>query len=432
MPAKLSLTEYIKVNQQYIQVLLIKIFIVTLFLPYRVSNVALILMLLFWIISGDYLNSLQALRQKRILMLFIGFYLIHIVGLLYSDNLFSAYKELEKKIPLLLFPLIIASMKEETLRLKRNELLAFYTTVTAITCGLLVGYAAYRYMAEGNVEVFYFREFTALIQVNAIYLAMYVLFAFGVYFYEINTRSTKADLVKKVLVYLASLMVLMFISSKNALAVFILLSLHIVFLQFKHFSRIHRLAIGVAIILLIVAVINYSPVTRERIQNLMESDWTGVWDEDHTKNAETFTGFTVRISFWKAALKQMTEDQVLIQGIGTGDNLDYLNKAYEEAGLIAAGYTNFNLHNAFMEVILEFGFAGLFFYLFIWTKIAIVAMRAKDKALIILLIIFLFFSMTESILYVNKGLVFYSLWVSLLLNFIKINTGGDCLSTETH
>lgn len=432
MRAKLSLTEHIKVNQQYIQVLLIKIFIVTLFLPYRVSNVALILMLLFWIVSGDYLNSLQALRQKKILMLFIGFYLVHVVALLYSDNLFNAYKELEKKIPLLLFPLIVASMKEETLRLKRNELLAFYTTVTAITCGLLVAYAAYRYMAEGNVEVFYFREFTALIQVNAIYLAMYVLFAFGVYFYELNTRSKKADLVKKVLVYLASLMVLMFISSKTALAVFILLSLHIVFLQLKHFGRIYRAAIGIAIILLIAAVINYSPVTRERIQNLIESDWTGVWDEDYTKNAETFTGFTVRISFWKAALKQMTEDRVLIQGIGTGDNLDYLNKAYEEAGLIAAGYTNFNLHNAFMEVILEFGFAGLFFYLFIWTMIAMAAMRAKDKALIILLIIFLFFSMTESILYVNKGLVFYSLWVSLLLNFIKINTGGDRFSTETH
>ena len=215
MGAKQSLTEHIKGNLQYIQVLLIKIFIVTLFLPYRVSNIALILLLLFWIVNGDYRNSLQALRQKKVLMLFIGFYLIHIVGLLYSENLLNAYKELEKNIPLLLFPLVIASIKDETLKLKRKELLAFYTKVTALTCGLLVAFATSRYVAEGNVEVFYFKDFTALIQVNAIYLAMYVLFAFGVYFYELNTGSTKADLVKKVLVYLASLLVLIFISSKK-------------------------------------------------------------------------------------------------------------------------------------------------------------------------------------------------------------------------
>ena len=184
--------------------------------------------------------------------------------------------------------------------------------------------------------------------------------------------------------------------------------------------------------MLIAVVINYSPVTRERIQNLLESDWTGVWEEDYTKNATTYTGFTVRISFWKAALKQMAEDRVLIQGTGTGDSIDYLNTAYEDEGLIAAGYRDFNLHNAFMEVILEFGFAGFFFYLLIWIMIAMAAMQAKDKALIILLIIFASFSMTESILYVNKGLAFFSLWVSLLLNFIKINTGVERFSTKTY
>jgi O-antigen ligase len=431
MRFRLNLAGYIKDNQQYIQVLLIKIFIVTLFLPYKVSNVAWMSLLLFWIVNGDFRNSLGGLRRKKILLLFIGFYLLHLVGLLYSDNLFNAYKELEKKIPLLLFPLIIASINDETLKLKRNDLLTFYTKVTAIACGLLVAYAIYRYTIGGNAEVFYFKEFTKVIQVNAIYLAMYVLFAFGVYFYEINTRSEKSELLKKVFIYLATLMVLVFIASKTALTVFILLSLHIAFLQFRHVSRIYRAVIGIVMVLLIAAIINYFPVTKERIQNLMESDWTEVWEEDYTKNAETFTGFTVRVSFWKVTLKQMSEDGVLIHGIGTGDNLDYLNKAYERPGLIAAGYRNFNLHNAFMEVILEFGFAGLLFYLVMWSIVAIAAIQANDKALILLLIIFFIFSMTESVLYVNKGLTFFSLWVSLLLNFIYINRSHTPLSLET-
>lgn len=421
MRCKLNLGEYIKDNQQYIQVLLIKIFVVTLFLPYRVSNVALLSLLVFWIVSGSYRYSMDALRRKKLLIFFVAFYLLHIVALLYSDNLFSAYKELEKKIPLLLFPLIIATLSEETLGRRRKDLLNFYTKVTAITCGLLVAYAVYRYAITRNAEVFYFKEFTELIQVNAVYLAMYVLFAFAVYFYEVNSGDKRVDLVKKVVIYGATLTVLMLISSKTALTVFVLLSLHIAFLQFRHLGRVYSAIIGVGMILLVAATINYFPITKERIQNLMKSDWTEVWEEDYTKRAEAFTGFTVRVSFWKVTIQQMSEDGVLIQGIGTGDNLDYLNQAYEEPGLIAAGYTNFNLHNAFMEVILEFGLAGLLFYLVMWTMIAVVAIRAKDRPLMMLLVIFFFFSMTESILYVNKGLTFFSLWVSLLLNFIYID-----------
>ena len=416
-----NLTSAFKANDQAIQILLTKFFIIGIFLPIKVSNVALLALLFFWIVTGRYRYAIKQLWAKKLMFLLVAFYLLHLIGLFYSDNLPVAYKELERKIPLLLLPIVISSFKNENFSGERRQLFDFYIRVTWIMCLFLVLYALYRYAMGGGSEVFYFKEFTQIIGVNPIYLAMYLLFAFGIYFYELNPRNRREDWVKKGLIYAGTLITLMCISSKTGLFVFVLLSLDIAFRQMKNLNPLIRAGIAVGVFWIVIQAVNYFPVTKERISDLISSDWTAVWQDDYTKDATTFTGFTLRISFWRVTLENLSEDNLLFQGVGTGDCLDYINKAYEKAGLIAAGYTDFNLHNAFMEVILEFGMAGLVFYLVIWGWIAIIAIRVKEKALMLLLVIFVFFSMTESILYVNKGLAFFSFWVSLLINFLYID-----------
>lgn len=420
MPMSLISIKDLKIKQQFIQLLLIKVFIVGIFLPLKVSNVALLALLFFWILTGLYRHAIGALGQKKVLIFFIAFYFLHILGLLYSEDLFGAYKELEKKVPLLVLPVIIASIDEKTLRSRRRAILTFYTRVTAAVCVFLLAYAVYRYATTNDVQVFYFKEFTNVIQVNPIYLAMYVLFAFLVYFYELSEGDRRTDWPKNALVYLATLVILMCISSKTALGAFLLFSLQIILTQTKYMSWAYRVMVASFTVICIVVVLKYFPVTQHRIQDVMKSDWSEVWKTDYAKNATSFTGFTLRVSFWRITLEEMADDNLLLQGVGTGDGQAYLNRAYEEHGLIAAGYKDFNLHNAFMEVVLEFGLIGLIFYLIMWLAIAIFASRNRDRTLFMLVIIFLLFSMTESILYVNKGLAFFSFWVPLLLNYIYL------------
>lgn len=62
-----------------------------------------------WLIEGKFKNKIEILKKNKVALFLIGFYLIHIVGLLYSHNIEYALKDLRVKLPLLLFPFILAT-----------------------------------------------------------------------------------------------------------------------------------------------------------------------------------------------------------------------------------------------------------------------------------------------------------------------------------
>jgi O-antigen ligase len=176
------------------------------------------------------------------------------------------------------------------------------------------------------------------------------------------------------------------------------------------------MVVAATLIGLSVAVISFFPVTRERIQDIFNSNWTGILRNDYTLNASTYTGLTLRVSFWKIAIKRMYEDKILFFGVGTGDATDYMNEAYREYGLLDAGFLDYNLHNAFLEVLLEFGFAGLAYYLLLLACMIRFAILKRDQILFLTLAIIISFGMTESVLNVNKGIAFFFFFFSFLMS----------------
>lgn len=62
-----------------------------------------------WLIEGNFKNKLSQLKSNKVALLLISFYLIHIVGLIYSNNTEYALKDLRVKLPLFLFPFILAT-----------------------------------------------------------------------------------------------------------------------------------------------------------------------------------------------------------------------------------------------------------------------------------------------------------------------------------
>lgn len=400
-------------KQQYIQIMLIKLFLVGIFLHYKISNFTLILLTVYWIISGNYKYIFQELKVKKILIILIGFYALHIIGLLYSDNLYSGYKELEKKIPMLLLPLVIGSIKSEVLESQRKNLFYFYVTTTIVACLVLVINALCQYAVTDNSEVFYFKSFTRLISVNPIYLSIYVLFAFCVYFYELE-KIFSNHIARNVSIYIFTLIMLILISSKNSLVVFIGITFHLIFVKIN-LRPATKLVAVLSMVGIIIILINAFPVTRDRIIDLKNSDWSGILEDDYTSKATSFTGTTLRISFWKITLKEMSKDGIFLFGVGTGDSENYLNEAYDQYGLLSAGFLDYNLHNAFMEVLLEFGVLGLMYYLFLIISIFVIAVRKNDGLLLLLVIFFCSFSLTESVLNINKGIAFFSFFYSFLI-----------------
>ena len=85
---------------------------------------------------------------------------------------------------------------------------------------------------------------------------------------------------------------------------------------------------------------------------------------------------------------------------------------YKKVGFNYALSLHYNPHNQFLHTFLTLGVFGvtLLIYLF-WTSL-VSSIRKKDVIMLLFLISFLLFSMSESTLSVNKGIVFFSVLLS--------------------
>lgn len=388
--------------------------VIGMFLPIKISNAAMFALLGLWFFMGRYRFLIEGLRMQKIFYLVFGFYGLHLLGLIWCEDLHSGFKELDKKIPMLIFPVVLSSLETASVRGERTRILKFYVLATIITSLILVLFAFYRYALEHDVSVFYYKEFSEKLTFNPVYLAIYVLVAFSIYCYEINDRPIHRPWLQA-LFFCGVFIMLILLSSKNAIVLFGLISLHYLLTKVPALSMKRKILIVISIMAVSVFLVNSFSITRERIQDVFTSDFEGIFSDDYTLNASSYTGVTLRLSFWRIAFQHMHQDGILLFGVGTGDGTAYLNRAYEQHGLIAAGFLDYNLHNAFMEVLLEFGLAGLAYFVVLIVFLIRFAIRSNDRVLLITLLIFISFSLTEAVLNVNKGIAFFFFFFSFLI-----------------
>lgn len=98
-------------------------------------SVSQILLLAVWLFMGDPVKvKLQRFIQNKIALLLVSLYLLHVIGLIYTSDFAYAFRDLRVKLPLLIFPLILSSVKP--LEKKHFDLLmqVYVMAVFVATC----------------------------------------------------------------------------------------------------------------------------------------------------------------------------------------------------------------------------------------------------------------------------------------------------------
>ena len=112
-------------------------------------------------------------------MALYGFYLVNVLGLIYSQDVNAGLFNLQVKLSLLVFPFFLAS--EGVMGIDKQKPLIYSFVGAIVLKGLVcVGYAIWKYMALGVFE-FQYREFT--INIHPTYVAMYIDLALLFIFY---------------------------------------------------------------------------------------------------------------------------------------------------------------------------------------------------------------------------------------------------------
>ncbi len=126
-------------------------------------------------------------------------------------------------------------------------------------------------------------------------------------------------------------------------------------------------------------------------------------------------GKTIRLAIWECSLDILKEHW--LTGVGIGNSQDELQKAYEKRKFyFASRYNKYNAHNQYIQQAIASGVLGLVVFLACIFIPLFRFIRQKDKLFYTLfLLCFAFICITESVLEISKGVIWYSFFNSIFV-----------------
>jgi len=421
------------------RVRLLALLIFALSLPFSmtVNNLSIMILAANWLFESSFKEKWRKSKGNPLLYCYVLYFALLIMGLAYTENMQQGLFELEKKLSLFLIPLILSSSNSISKNDLRYIFKAFILSCTVASM-ICLAYAIYRNYEEGytlsyvfnslfvdkrlqdtqayfNYWYFTYSLFADGVRIHPIYFAMYIVFSscLIIWLWWDKAGFEKRMSPWTIMLLVFNFVVVVLLSSRTQLFALIVLGTGFT-LYYAHFRRamIKGLLFVVLIYLLGFMVIFSNPVSRERYFKAMTPS------SHFSENKYGEGGLSLRIYNWKYAIETIAENPVL--GTGTGDAQDELQLIYKRNNF-ALGFDNeLNPHNQYLQSALELGLIGFSLFVICLAVPAYYAFKKEAWLYLTFIGLFAFSCLTESMLEVNKGIVFYSMFNALFaFHFLK-------------
>lgn len=97
------------------------------------ANLIWVLLLLNWLLEGRWREKWTLARESTLLQALVTFYLLYVVGMLWTSNLAHGFAALRVKLPLLVVPLVVLTTAPVTGHARRLTLGVYVTTVLVVS-----------------------------------------------------------------------------------------------------------------------------------------------------------------------------------------------------------------------------------------------------------------------------------------------------------
>lgn len=319
-------------------------------LPLTVSgnNVAIWLVVLLWLFSGEYVEKINKIKQNKLAKASILFFLIHILGLLWSTNVIWGVEIVRKMLPFFfVLPVFLTITRQDNIKYYIGAFLLGISI--SETLSYLIWFEVidpFKYATLSNptplMSHISYNPFLAF----AIYLVLNKLFS-GEKISQIE-RATYTF-------FSITMTINMFITGGRAGQVMFFAAIVIVMFQYFRNSQIKAiLTSSILIILISYTAFNLSPTFQARVNSAFDN----VINFDEKRN----TSVGQRITFVMNSYELFKKEPFL--GVGTGD----FPGEYQKINLINTPQvkTTTQPHNMYMLVLSQLGLLGLTSFLLIF------------------------------------------------------------------
>ncbi|MDR2410884.1 MAG: O-antigen ligase family protein [Bacteroidales bacterium] len=369
------------------------------------------LLLLIWLIEGDFSHKLRRLKDNKLLfasVLCIGLYFLYLVGLLYSKNLEFGLSDLLLKLPLLIFPVIIFTLNPDYWTKKKVEtLLKLFVLGSLIT--LIISIVHSWIIYRGTSSLYYFFYGQASIFHHPSYASMYYCFSFVISIYLFHTQGY--SLWEKVIAVIGMILFLVeIILLESRAGILTFGSVLIVYLFYLLFSQRKWLpyifAGAICICAAFAGTYKLLPEELNRIQP------TITYIKDHYILGNNLRDTYVRFLIWDASVKVGVQN--LPFGVGTGDIKDELMKQYQKENYLEPYGNNLNAHCQYLQIFVTLGILGVILFILIVSACFWIGYKRRNILFILFGLIMGINFLVESILEKQAGVMFFVFFFVIL------------------
>lgn len=397
-----------------LQEILLTAVLISFFLPVRWNGFFVMLL----IILGFVGLCIHSIKWRKILPLlpFTGLFIWMLIGLSYSDDWSRGWTLIERNLALLLVPFAVSGLRPVSAKKWNQFLLVF--TVSGLTAALIcIGIATYTsleqgsiYTIPGNTHFLYNRfmhhQLTDPIGMHAVYFSLYLAFS-GCWMLNQWLKKTKYRPLYLVgILFVAFLLYLM--KSATISFGFGILTVLMIWKHYRHYLsgslRLKGMVYGISLLMAVGITV--------AVKNKLEH-----FSFQYDIQNENMSALAIRLSLWECGTAAFVDEPVF--GTGTGDGQAALRAIYAEKGFTIGTKNDFNVHQMFLEYGISHGFIAVLLFLTIFWNNWRCAWKNDNQVWFAMTSLFFLFSLTESTMRTQKGLLFFVLFTSLFFLIIK-------------
>jgi O-antigen ligase len=381
------------------------------FLPFNrlLSEVVLISLIAYSLLRITK-KKLRNISVKNVLLQ-QSVFILTLAGLFYTSYAADGFNDLSKQLSIFFFPLIFAVSTINIDHYRQQLMLAFALVCTFTAAGLYV--TAFCIICTHHLPahllfttVFMNTNFTHPIDLHPTYFSMYAALSLLFFVQQLITVPYRRKQIWYWICCIILSAALLQLSSKAVIfSVLFIFNVAFPFLYLKRKARLKFFTLSACITLLLVLVIFNNDVFNRRYIHGTEKDM--VLSKANNTAADS------RISRWKAALSLIKRSPLI--GYGSGSETALLKQEYLKRKMYSSYHNELNVHNEYLSILFKTGLIGLFIFLSTLCCSIVIAIRKKDILFSGFMVLVCAVSISENIFDVNKGIFFYSFFLSFFL-----------------